>query len=509
MAILDSKALERWRRNPISFIEEALHDPETGQPFKLLPAERDFVKYAFAIGPDGKLLYPEQVYSAPKKSGKTTFGAIIMLTMILLFGGPYPEAVIAANDFDQAQSRVFTMVRRIIERSPLLRATAKVTTDKIIFPEFNATTTAIASDAAGAAGGNPNIAVLDELWGYASERSRRLFDELVPPPTRKVACRLTVTYAGFEGESALLEELYKRGMAQPEIAPSLHVGDGILMAWHHEPVALWQTQAWLDEMRRSLRPNQYLRMIENRFVTTESSFVDMQAWDACVDPDLGRVVADRALSIFVGVDASVKRDSTAVVAVTWDREAQKVRLVLHRVFQPSPDDPLDFEASIEDTLLGLRASFHVVKVLFDPYQMQATAQRLARAGLPIEEFPQSVPNLTAASQNLFELITGRNIVLYPDAPMRVAISRAVALETSRGWRIAKEKQSHKIDVVVALAMAAHAAVGSQHFSFCEALTPEIAAEIIEGSRMYAAIRRLQSRSFETAGDRRARRGIAY
>ena len=31
---------------------------------------------------------------------------------------------------------------------------------------------------------------------------------------------------------------------------------------------------------------------------------------------------------------------------------------------------------------------------------------------------------------------------------------AVAAETTRGWRIAKDKQSHRIDVVVALAMAA-------------------------------------------------------
>jgi hypothetical protein len=34
----------------------------------------------------------------------------------------------------------------------------------------------------------------------------------------------------------------------------------------------------------------------------------------------------------------------------------------------------------------------------------------------------------------------------------------VAIETSRGWRIAKEKISHKIDVVVALAQAALGAV---------------------------------------------------
>jgi hypothetical protein len=235
---------------------------------------------------------------------------------------------------------------------------------------------------------------------------------MVPPPTRKIACRLTVTYAGFEGESVLLEELYKRGMKQPEVGPSLHAGDGILMAWHHEPVAPWQTQDWLDEMRRSQRPNQYLRMVENRWVTTESSFIDMALWDACVDPNNGRHVTNRGLSIWVGVDASVKHDSTAIVAVTWDHQMQKVRLVSHRVFQPSPDDPLDFEDCVEGTLLELRARFNVRKVLFDPYQMQATAQRLRRLGLEIEEFPQSPPNLTAASQNLFELITGGNLAIY-------------------------------------------------------------------------------------------------
>jgi hypothetical protein len=83
---------------------------------------------------------------------------------------------------------------------------------------------------------------------------------------------------------------------------------------------------------------------------------------------------------------------------------------------------------------------------------------LQREGVRIEEFPQTSANLTAASQNLFELISGRNLVVYPDAAMRLAVSRAVAVETSRGWRISKEKQSHKIDVVVALAMACHAAV---------------------------------------------------
>lgn len=383
------------------------------------------------------------------------------MTTTLLFGGSYPEATICANDLEQARGRVFEMCRRIIECSPLLRAEANVTQGRIEFPVLSATIAAIGSDFAGAAGGNQNIAVFDELWAYSTERSHRLWDELVPPPTRKVTCRLTVTYAGFEGEGELLYELYQRGLAQPQVGKDLHAGDGLLMFWSHEPIAPWQTQAWLREMRRSLRPNQYLRMIENRFVTTESSFIDLSWWDACTDARAKPIVQDRQLSVWVGVDASVKRDSTAIVAVTWDRTAKQVRLVNHRIFQPSPDQPLDFELCIEHTLLALKQRFNLRMVYFDPYQMQASAQRLKREGVRIEEFPQSVPNLTEASQNLFEVIRGRNLVVYPDDAMRLAISRAIAVETGRGWRIAKEKASHKIDVVVALGMAALAAVKGQ------------------------------------------------
>lgn len=456
-----SSALAHWRHHPQAFIEQVLRDPETGKPFKLLPAERTFLKYAFQRDDEGRLLYPEQVYACPKKSGKTTFGAIHALTTTLLFGSSYPEATICANDQEQAQSRVFEMLRRIIACSPALKAEAKVTADKITFPALNATFSAIASDYAGAAGGNQCISVFDELWAFRSERSHRLWDELVYPPTRKVACRLTVTYAGFEGEGELLYELYKRGLQQPQVGQDLYTGDGILMFWSHTPIAPWQDPRWLKEMRRSLRPNQYLRMIENRFVTTESTFIDLAWWDTCVDPQARPIVQDRQLSVWVGIDASVKRDSTAIVWVTWDRVAKQVRIIGHRIFQPSPDQLLDFELCIEHTLLALKQRFNVRGVLFDPFQMMASAQRLKREGIKIEEFPQTTANLTEASQNLYELIKGKNLVAYEDPALRLAISRAVAIEGTRGWRIAKEKQSHKIDVVIALGMACLAAVKGQ------------------------------------------------
>ena len=271
---------------------------------------------------------------------------------------------------------------------------------------------------------------------------------MVPSPARKISCRLVVTYAGFEGESQLLEDLYSRGLAQPEIGPDLHAGNGVLMFWTHEPQAPWQTDEWIEQMRASLRPHQYLRMIENRFVASSESFIDMDWWDACTN---GRqVVANASMPVWAAVDASVKRDSTAIAVCTWDRETKRVRWVWHRIFVPSSDNPIDFELMVEGTLLELKGRYSLRSVYYDPYQMAATAQRLQRKGLRMEEYPQTVGNLTAASQNLFELIKSGGISVYPDDDVRLAVSRAVALETTRGWRIAKEKTSHKIDIVVAL-----------------------------------------------------------
>jgi phage terminase large subunit-like protein len=291
--------------------------------------------------------------------------------------------------------------------------------DRIEFPATGASIAGIASDYAGAAGANPTISVFDELWGYTSERSRRLWDEMVPPPTRKVACRLTVTYAGFDGESVLLDELQKRGLAQPMLGPDLHGGSGLLMFWTHDPVAPWQTPEWIEQMRSTMRPNAFLRMIENRFVSSETNFVDLAWWYACVDSDLGPLVTDRRMPNWIGLDASVQRDQTAIVAVTWDKKAKRVRLVSHRIFKPSPTEPLDFEAKIERTIIDMRSRFAVRGVYYDPYQMASVAQRLSRARVPMREYPQTMSNLTAIGNNLYELIKGRGLAVYRDADMRL------------------------------------------------------------------------------------------
>jgi phage terminase large subunit-like protein len=481
--VLEHSALERWQHEPVSFIEEVLRNPKTGQPFELFDAQREFFKHAWQMGDDGRVLYPEQCFSAIKKTGKTGTAAMHGLTTTLVFGGRYSEGYCISNDLEQAQGRVFTAIKQICECSPLLRREANITQNRITFPQTGAFIQAIGSDAASAAGAHPCFTSADELWGFQSERSRRFFDELVPVPTVPVSIRLTTTHAGYAGESTLLEEMCKRGEALPEIAPGLHAGDHMLFFIGHEPLAPWQTEAWLAEMRQITRPIQFIRQFENRFVTSENSFITLEYWDRCIDPKLGAPPADRLLPIYVGVDGSLKRDSSAIVAVAFDRNTQRVRLVFYRIFQPSQSEPLD-ELSIEATLLDLAKRFRIQRILYDPYQLAASMQRLAKQGLPVEEYPQTLDRLTAMGQQLYDLIMGQAFIAFPSEAMRLAISRTVAVENSRGWRISKEKASFKIDVVVALAMACFAAVkaqGESSFSLEQMLANERAPSTDEAA----------------------------
>jgi phage terminase large subunit-like protein len=190
-------------------------------------------------------------------------------------------------------------------------------------------------------------------------------------------------------------------------------------------------------MRRSLRPNQ----IEDRFVTAETTFVDLAAWDqrVHVHPDLTPQHSAQQLPIWIGVDASTKHDSTAIVACSFDNKAHTVRVVAHRIFQPSPNEPLDFEGTIEATLLDLKKRFRVRKVYYDPFQMAASAQRMTKAGLKLEEFPQTRSEPDCRHPKPIRLNRRPTLITYPDAAIRVAVSRAVAVESTRGWRIAKDK----------------------------------------------------------------------
>ena len=91
-------------------------------------------------------------------------------------------------------------------------------------------------------------------------------------------------------------------------------------------------------MARTLRPAQYQRLIENRWTASATTFVELSEWDACCDPDLRPLGADKSLDVWAGLDLSLRHDATALVVVA--RDGERIVLVDHKVFVPAAGETL-------------------------------------------------------------------------------------------------------------------------------------------------------------------------
>ena len=446
---------DQLRVDPIAFADAVIKRNEKGRPWTLTRYQRRVLKRAFRRTKDGRLMFRIVVWSEVKKSGKTFLAAVLGLWWA--FVNPGSEVIVCANDLEQSVGRVFRTMTMLCEANPALLKYVTLRASEIPF-KSRSVITAIASDYRGAAGSRHSLVIFDELWGFTSESAQRLYEELTPPPTEPNAWTLIVTYAGFTGESKLLESVYQRGLAGKRVDKELEVyeADETFVFWSHTPRQPWQTERYYSEQRRILRPSTYLRLHENRWVNSESAFIAAETWDACIEVGRTPLLPGRDSALFVGVDAGIKHDNAAVVAV-W-RDGHHIAVAAHRLWKPSSSTPLDLEATIEEYLRYLHARYRVSTVLCDPYQLHRSITTLKAAGLPIEEFPQTVPNTTLMGQTLFDLLNGQNLRLYSSADLREQALNTVALETPRGWRIAKEKAAKKIDAIVALALACVAAL---------------------------------------------------
>jgi phage terminase large subunit-like protein len=438
----------------IEFINAVISLNEKGQPWELSQHQRS----ALALMYDRR--YSIRLWSEPKKSGKTFLAACIALWESV--ANADSEIVLCANDEEQSLSRVFQTCCQLIKYNPELAASAVVQATQIKFTNGSAIR-AVSSDYKGQAGGRQRLTIFDELWAFEAERMTRLFEEMTPPPTEFGAYILIVSYAGFSGEGELLENLYRRGLKGKRIHRSLECyrAQGLFMFWSHKRRQPWQLgaagKAYYDEQARILRPNTMLRLHSNQWVSSESVFILPEQWQACVDLSLSPLLSGGLL--YLGVDVGVKSDNAAVVGVAWDTEAQKIVLATHRVWRPTKTQPVNLQ-EIEDYILELRKRHRIVKLYADPYQAMQMLQSLQRkiGSTVVQEFPQTVANTTIMGEELYSLIKAKNLVSYPDAEIQAHVCNATGIETTRGFRIAKEKANRKIDLAVALAMACCAAL---------------------------------------------------
>jgi phage terminase large subunit-like protein len=445
---------------------------------KLFPFQRRILGHCLTPDENGKLPYSTIVYSTLKKSGKT-----IILAAILAWAGECApdnsELFSCANDMEQAASRAYADVQFHVEKKLGLTTTAK----KVRY-ENGSTTVVLANQYSSAAGSRQFLSTFDELWGYSSEGSRRMWAELTPPATVKNAMRVVATYAGFETESIQLKDLYDlcfkkeggkyiNGEVVPELEdivdmrgdPVCRRSGRVFIYWDTEPRMPWQTPEFYEQEMLTLRPMDFLRMHRNRWASSNESFIPVEMWDRAASRLQGPLTLFRddplrSMPISIGVDIGTKYDTSAMVGTYYNSQTRKVGVAFHRIWTPLQDGQiLDLELTVERELLKLWKEFKIVGILYDPTQFQRSAVALKKMGMPLIEVPQQGSIMIEMTQNLYDLMRSNNLEAYPSPELRDHIQYATAEHTSRGYRLKKnENAKYPIDAAQALAMAAYDSV---------------------------------------------------
>ena len=443
--------------NPIDWIENNFYLYDTGNLMSLYPCQRRPLELADERDANGHYRFNTILWSWPKKSAKSS--VIAARADYIATHKTNGSVKLVANDLKQADSRVGMYLRENIKLAMKAGKREGITINpsgyKIRYPS-GSLIESVPIDPSGEAGGNDDMIVYSELWGWKSKAHQRMWSEMTLSPTKwGNSQRWIDTYAGINGESPILEQLYDTGVKQgykvwEDHEVYINEAAKMLTVWVTQPMLPWQTPEYYTQEAGQLTPSEFARMHRNQWSESSEAFIPMAWWDACKLDTLSPL-----RGVVVGVDAAVDNDCFAVVVVSSSPEG-KAQVRYCRVWTPPEHGQIDF-LEVERELLLLFKQYHVTEVAYDPYQMASTAQRLGD-NVFWNAFTQGAPRLVA-DKMLYDMIRDGRIEHLGDYPeLRQHLANADRKPEDDKMRIIKRNQKDKIDAAVALSMAVNRAM---------------------------------------------------
>lgn len=443
------------------FWVEDRSEPESGTelgsgPILLANHQRRIIRAALERDAAGRFRWTTVVYSCPKKSGKTRVAAMVAAWLAATMG-PFQEVYCLANDGKQSADRVLAAIKKANELGRLgwTDRLTSVTLPNGSFVE------AVPVDPTGEAGANPTATFWSEMWGFRLSAKERLWSEFTIPPTRfGRAIRWVESYAGYTGESPVLEQLYHEGVTEgaphpgfPDLPVTINERARLFCYWDTVGRMAWQTPEYYQAEAALLHPSEFERIHRNTWVSAVGQAIPLEVWDRCADMTMPAL--DPRTPVVLGLDAGVSGDCTALVAVSRHPvRHDEVAIRAVEVWEPPAGGQMDYTVTIEASVRRWCSTHNVVCVTYDPYQLHKMATDLRKAGLGwFVEFSQGAQRAVADKQ-FVDLALSRKVAHNGDATLRQHVGNAAAkTEGEKSLRFVKRSDKLKIDAVVAASMA--------------------------------------------------------
>jgi hypothetical protein len=404
----------------------------------------------------------------PRGGSKSTDAAGVALAWLACEAPAGARAYIVAVDEAQAALDV-DAASGLVNRTPALRSVVDVQATKIA-ARSGASVEVLAADGASAFGLRPHLVVIEEFGQWPSTRGyRRLWTAVLSAMGKVPGSRLVIlTSAGEPGHfshGVLQEARRSKRWRTSEVKGPLP----------------WIDPAELDSQRPLLRDSEFARLHLNQWTASEDRLVSEQDLEAACVLD-GPQAPVPGVRYVVTVDAGLVNDATVVVVAhaesLGDEYGAPQRIVVDRLkrWTGSKKKPVQL-APVEEYIEQASREYHSAPLHADPYQMQASLQRLRAKGVRALEFTFSAQSVGRVANALHLALRNRLIYLPDDRDLRDELGRVRLTESSPGAvRLDHESGEHD-DQAVAIAIACAVLQGNAHgqgAAFLELWKKEIA-----------------------------------
>jgi phage terminase large subunit-like protein len=441
-----------------------------------------------------------EVYEeVPRKNAKSTKGSGVFLYMLAADGEHGAECYTAATTKEQARI-VFDDARAMAERTPDLRTYLGVAIMQhaITVAQTSSKGAPLAAEGTTLDGLNVHFALLDELHAH---KTRTVYDVIdTARGAREQSLLWTITTAGtdrsgicYERRTHLTKVL--GGVVRDDrlwgVIYSIDDGDDPFApsSWK-KANPNWAVSVIPSDMEAAARKAEQMPSAMNNFLTKrlnvwvsgESPWMDMRAWDKCADVALKNLPDFAGRKAWIGLDLAQKKDFAAVCIVfeidgVWHvcTRLYLNELAIHEsgnahlsgwarqgYVQVTDGDITDFDVVAEDLRTYCRL-FDVQEIAFDPALSMYFAGKLIEEGLPLVEIAQRAlfftpPLLQVENLVLEKLLRhdGNPVMSWMVSNLVVKVSKFNELRSPT-----KERAENKIDGPMAMLMALGRALASQ------------------------------------------------
>ena len=446
---------------------------------------------------DGTRKFRRVHISVAKKNGKSTYAAGLALSLLYADHESVAQIFVGATKFDQAKI-IFDEAERMLRQSPHLLKISEVRRAPPSIISGWSFIKPLGSDRA-FNGLNPHGVFFDELHEW-KEHHREFYDAMTTGSgSRTQPLQVTTTTAGDQMSLLWREETeYCRDVLSGDhvdeslfaFLAELDAGDDPLdeSVWEkaNPNIDISISREYLREQatragRQATALNTFVRYHANREVSSSTSVIDRDEWDACAGQLSDWATAD---AICGGIDLGGGFDLAATAfCARWRIDtptADDGGTPLYR-FEIQSRSYIDTKSErdttqqpwqqwiadgsliasewvlqrLGDDFLESAQSLGAAEFAFDPWNMKLLAEQLSEQGMTATEFPQRGPHYAEPIEQFLKAIDdGRITHDGNDEVLRwCATNLALKPGFRGGWMPDRKNSRSKIDAIVAVLMA--------------------------------------------------------